>query len=234
MSRLSDAHHFRKTVAGFCMVFGPLFLLVGMVIHPDSKTDEGAQLAVVADNLDAWFVAHLLVLVSIALAVPAVLGLMHMLREREVAWGHLGGGLGLIGLLAITGVVAIEGFVGWQAAGEADRGAMTALFQHMYDSAGIVIPFFAMSIAFSVGMLCLAMGLYRARAVQSWTAGFIAIAAVLLGISGPAALNWMAILGAAFLFVGLGSIGRMVLTESDDEWDHTPEYEGFRPLLGLR
>ena len=82
---LSDAHHFRKLVAGMCMMFGPLVLLVGLVIHPDSKTDEGAQLAVIADHLDQWYIAHLLILISIVLAVPAVLGLMHMLRERQVA-----------------------------------------------------------------------------------------------------------------------------------------------------
>ena len=28
MTGLSDAHHFRKMVAGFCMVFAPLLLLV--------------------------------------------------------------------------------------------------------------------------------------------------------------------------------------------------------------
>src|SRR3954468_17552154 len=150
MRGLYDAHHFRRMVAGTCMVFGPLLALVSGIVQPDPKLNEAQQLAVVVGHMDAWYAAQVIALVSIALAVPAVLGLMHMLREREVAWGHVGGGLGLIGLLGITGVVAIEGFVGWQAAGEADRGAMTALFQHMYDSAGIVIPFFAMSLAFSV------------------------------------------------------------------------------------
>jgi hypothetical protein len=234
MTYLSDAHHFRKMVAGFCMVAAPLLLLVGMVIHPEGKTDEGAQLAVVADNLDAWYIAHLLVLVSIVLAVPAVLGLMHMLREREVAYGHLGGGLGLLGLIALTGIVTIDGFVGWQMASAGDRGEMTALFERLNDTAGVFIPLFLASLAFTLGMLCLAFGLYRARAVQWWMALFVAIAAILLGIGGPMAVNWLMIVGAAFLFVGLGSIGRMVLTESDEDWEHTPEYRGFRPMLGMR
>ena len=46
----------------------------------------------------------------------------------------------------------------------------------------------------------------RARAVQSWMA----------------------------VCVGLGSIGRMVLHETDEAWEHTPEYEGFRPVQGMR
>jgi hypothetical protein len=234
MSHLSDAHHFRKMVAGMCMIFGPLLLLVGLVIHPESKTDEGAQLAVIADNLDQWYVAHLLILISIALAVPAVLGLMHMLRERQVAFGHVGGGLGLLGLLALVGIVTIDGFVGWQAATVGDRGAMTTLFHQLNDTAGVVIPFFAASFAFSVGLVCLAFGLYRARAVQWWMSLFLVVAAACFAVAMPAALDWLAILGGAFLFVGLGSVGRMVMAESDEDWEHTPEYEGFRPRLGTR
>ena len=160
---ISDTHHFRKLVAGACMVLAPLFLLVAMVIHPESDTSEAAQVAVIADNLDAWYAAHMLVLVSIVLAIPAVLGLMHMLREREVALGHVGGGLGLIGLVAFTGIVAIDGFVGWQMAAAGDRGEMVALLERLYETAGVTIPFFFMSFAFTLGMLFLVLGLYRDR-----------------------------------------------------------------------
>jgi hypothetical protein len=233
--RISDAHHFRKTVAGMCMVFSPLLLLAGAIVHPEMKTNEGAQLAVIADNLDQWFVAHLLILVAVALAVPAVLGLMHMLREREVAYGHLGGGLGVLGLLAITGLVTMDGFVGWQAAvGDADRTQMTQLFERLNDTTGVVAPFFIVSFAFTLGMLLLAIGLYRARVVQSWMAMFIAIAVIALAVGSTAAIDWLFVVGAAFLFVGLASIGRYVLTETDEDWEHTPEYKGFRPLAGMR
>jgi hypothetical protein len=234
MTHLSDAHHFRKLVAGACMIVAPLLLLVAMVIHPESETDEAAQLTVIGQNLDAWYVAHLLVLVSIVLAIPAVLGLMHMLREREVAWGHLGGGLGLLGLVAFTGLIAIDGFVGWQMASEGDRAEMVALFERLFESAGVVIPFFAMTFAFTLGMLCLSFGLYRARAVQSWMALCLAVGSVAFAVGGTAAINWLMIVGAAIVLVGLGSIGRMVLTESDEDWEHTPEYRGFRPLPGTR
>jgi hypothetical protein len=231
---LSDAHHFRKLVAGACMVLAPLVLLVATVVHPESSMDEATQLATIAANLDAWLIAHLLALVAIALSVPAVLGLMHMLREREVSLGHVGGGLAMLGLLAYVGVVAIEGFVGWQMGEAGDRGAMVALLTSLNESAGIVIPFFVMSLAFAVGVVCLAVGLYRARAVQSWMAISLAVGAVLLAISGPAAAAWLAIVAAAFLTVGFGSIGRMVYRESDEAWEHTPEYEGFRPVPGMR
>ena len=233
MTHLSDAHHFRKMVAGLCMIFAPLLLVIGMVIHPESSTNEATQLGTIAANQDAWFIAHLLILASLVLALPAVLGLMHMLREREVALGHIGGGLALIGVLALVGIVTIDGFVLWQAASGGEAG-MVALYERLNETAGVVIPFYIVSFAFTLGLLCLAFGLYRARAVQSWMAVFITAGAICLAIGGPAALNWLMIVGAAFLLVGLGSVGRMVFTESDEDWEHTPEYRGFKPLAGMR
>jgi hypothetical protein len=230
---LSDAHHFRKMLAGACMVVAPVFLLVAMVIHPASDMDEATQVATIADNLDAWYVAHLLALISIAVMVPAVLGLMHMLREREVAFGHVGGALTMLGLLAFTGIVAME-LVMWQMAAGGNTREAVALLERLNETAGIVIPFVVVSFGFALGVACLAMGLYRARAVQSWMAISVAAGAILFGVAIGSAMNWLAIVAAAFLVVGLGAIGRMVLQETDEAWEHTPEYDGFRPVPGMR
>jgi hypothetical protein len=233
MFNFSDAHHFRKTVAGFCMVVAPLLMLVAMVIHPERQTDEGAQLAVIRDNQDAWYATHLLLLIGVILAVPVVLGLMHMLRERETAWGHVGGGFAMLGLMALFGLVTINGLVAWQMA-VGDGAEMTALWERLTDTAGVFLPIYLMSLLFALGMVVLAGGLYRARAVQSWMALFAAIGAVALTVGAAVASGVVAIVGAALLLVGLGSIGRMVLAESDEEWEHTPEYKGFRPLAGMQ
>jgi hypothetical protein len=230
---LSDAHHSRKMLAGACMVVAPLVLLAATVIHPASDMDEAAQVATIADNLDAWYVAHLLALVAIVLTVPAVLGLMHMLRERQAALGHVGGGLALLGLLAYTGIVGIE-LAMWQMAGGGNTAEAVALLERLNETAGILIPFGVMSFGFALGMACLAVGLYRARAVQSWMAISVAVGSIAFGFAVAAALNWLAIVAAAFLVVGLGAIGRMVLRETDEAWEHTPEYEGFRPVPGMR
>ena len=230
---LSDAHHFRKMVAGACMVVAPLVLLFATVIHPAGSMNEATQVATIADNLDAWYVAHLLALIAIAVMVPAVLGLMHMLREREVAFGHVGGGVAMLGLLAFAGIVGME-LVMWQmVAGGSTREAV-ALLERLNETAGIVIPFAFVSFGFALGLASLAAGLYRARVVQSWMAVSVAVGAVLFGIAFGAATNWLAIVAAAFLVVGLGAIGRMILRETDEAWEHTPEYEGFRPVPGVR
>ena len=230
---LSDAHHSRKVLAGACMVVAPLVLLAAMVVHPASDMNEATQVATIQDNLDAWYVAHLLALVSIAVMVPAVLGLTHMLREREVAFGHVGGGLAMLGLLAFAGIVGME-LAMWQMAAGGSTAEAVALLERLNNTAGIVIPFAFVSFGFALGLACLAAGLYRARAVQSWMAISTAAGAILFGFAIGTAMNWLAVVAAAFLVVGLGAIGRMVLRETDEAWEHTPEYEGFRPVPGMR
>ena len=225
---LSDSHHTRKMVAGACMVLAPLFLLVAAVIHPSMGTSSLSQAAAIASDPDVWYLAHLIGLVSIVLAVPAVLGLMHMLREKQVAAGHVGGGLALLGLLSFTGIVAIEMTL-WQAGTPAQT---AVLIDRIEDTAGIMIPFGVVSFGFGLGMVALAAGLYGARAVSALMAVCLAVGALAVVVASAIAAEWLFIAGAAVLALGFGTTGFMVLAETDGEWEHTPEYHGIRPAGG--
>jgi hypothetical protein len=231
MLGISDAHHFRKMVAGFCMIMAPLLVLVGEVIRPELKSDEAAQFAVVAQNMDSWASSHLIMFAATVLAVPAALGLMHMLRERQVAWGHMGGGMLLMGLMAIAGGIGVN-MVVWQMAAGSET-EMVAVLERLTGDAAFTIPFMVLPLLAGLGLIVLAMGLYRARVVQSWMAACLAVAGALFIVEGVAFSSTFGVVASAVLFVGLGSIGRMVWSESDDEWVHTPEYSGFRALPGI-
>lgn len=232
MFGMADAHHFRKMVAGFCMVVAPLFALVGFVIHPDAKTDEAAQIAQVAAHTDAWYAAHLFLFISVVLAVPAVLGLMHMLREREVAYGHTGGALGLIGLMSIAGILGIE-MVVWQMA-TGNGAEMAGLLDRVTNATGVMVPFFFGSLLFGLAYVAFGVGLYRARAVASWMAFCLAAGGLLLDVGNAASSTTIALVGAAVLVVGQGAIGWMVWKETDEAWDRTPDYTGMTALPGAR
>jgi hypothetical protein len=234
MFNLSEPRHFRKMVAGLCLVLSPLFLLASVIVHPRTEPEAGGQLAIVAANQDAWYVAHLLALVSLLLAIPVVLGFMHMLREREVAYGHVGGALALLGVVAWTGLIAME-FVVWQMVkGDADPAQMSALLERVNAATGIVLPFFVMGIALALGLIVLAAGLYRARAVHTWSAALVAVGIVVLYVGVVMMSQPLAIIGAAALLVGEAAIGMLVLGETDSEWEHTPRSPHFRPLAGAR
>ncbi len=189
MNGLSNAHHFRKTVAGICMVGAPLLLLLSMIVESVIGTSEDSFVIGRVGDPDTGSLEQMLLVGGLVLMVPAVLGLMHMLRERESAIGHLGAAVALIGLL--------------------------------------VMPF-----AWMAGMILLAGGLYRARAVQAAMALSAAAGAALLAAGGGFGSEVLALAGAAVMLVGLGGTGWLVLKETDEEWEHTPEHGG--PLAGTR
>src|SRR3954468_15362118 len=116
---ISDAHHFRKMVAGFCMVFAPLCMLVGFVVDPDAS--------------------YAFLFVGAILMVPAALGLMHMLREREVAMGHVGGGLSLIGLMGMAALIGM------------DVGGTTDLVDRVDHLSGVANWMFVATMGFGLG-----------------------------------------------------------------------------------
>src|SRR2546423_5884726 len=113
----SDSQHLRKMVAGVCMILAPLLFLAAFVISPQLETKAGKQLAVAATHLDRYYISTLVAMIGLFLFVPAVLGLMHMVRERRAGYGAVGGGLTMIGVLGAL-VGSGGGFAIWQMASD--------------------------------------------------------------------------------------------------------------------
>src|SRR5256714_4925506 len=88
----SDSHHLRRLIAGACMLLAPLLFLAASVISPKLETSAGKQLAVAHSHLDRFYMSNLFGMIGLFLLVPAVLGLMHMVRERQPVDGGIGGG----------------------------------------------------------------------------------------------------------------------------------------------
>ena len=232
MTMHSASHGRRKTVAGIGMVLAPLFFLGSAIVSPALHSDEGAQIASIASDMDRWFASSLLGLFSLIALVPAILGLMHMLRERENTLGDVGGGFGLVGAMFAMGGTAIS-MVMWQmASGGADRGEMVSLLTRLHDTAGVSVPFFFGAFALAVGLVLLAAGLMRAHAAHWTSAGSLAVGAVLFVVASATFTTGLMIVAAAFATVGLVPIGLRVLDEPVEDWEHTPEVTGFRPLAG--
>lgn len=228
---VSDSQHFRKTLAGVCMIGAPLLLLVGFAISPKLETAAGKMLAVTAQHPDRYFISTLVGMIGVALLLGAVLGLAHMMRERGTGYGNFGGVVGVLGVLGIMASFSV-GFMVWLMAKDGVTAADAHLL-HRYNESAPAVIIGVVGFCLALGMVVLAMGLYRAHFVDWWMAMLVAIGPVLIEVAFPAHALWMAIVGSAFLVVGLGSIGLMVLRETDEEWDHTPEYRGLRPAAGM-
>jgi hypothetical protein len=190
MFGISDAHHFRKMVAGFCMVFAPLCMLVGFIVDPDAS--------------------YAFLFIGAVLMVPAALGLMHMLREREVAAGHVGGGLSLVGLMGMAGLIGM------------DVSGTTDLVNRVDHLSGVATWMFVATMGFGLGLALLGMGVYRAHATTSWAAACLMIGGVAFDVALLAGSTGIAIAASAAMLAGVASTGLMVWRESDEAWEHTP------------
>jgi hypothetical protein len=224
----SDSQHLRKTVAGLSMVLGPLLLLVAFVMSPRLETEAAAQLRVAAEHVDRYYLVTLIAMVGVALMVPAVLGLMHMIRERRPVHGAIGGGLSVLGLLATMAGFGIA-FATWRMASDGVQAGDVALLDSIMETAGVMIPITIVGFVGCLGFVVLMLGMYRGHVVDWWMALCAAAGVVLINIAFPAGVLALAILGGALLLVGLGAIGVMVWRESDADWEHTPDYSGWRP-----
>ena len=228
----SDSQHLRKTVAGTCMVLGPLLILAAFVISPRLETDAAAQLRVAAEHVDRFYLVNMLAMVGVVLLVPATLGLMHMVRERRPAHGAIGGGLAMLGLFATMVSFGLALAV-WQMVSNGVQPGDVALLDSINDAAGVQIPVAIVGFAGAIGFVVLMLGMYRARVVDWWMALCAAAGIVMVNVAFPAGVLALAIAGSALLLVGLGAIGLMVVRESDADWEHTPDYHGWRPAAGM-
>ena len=83
------------------MLWAPLLLLVGFVVHPPELHDADQLLEIITTSAGRWNAAHLMFALSMGLSVPAIVGPMGLLEQRG-----RGGRLALIGgSLAIVGVI---------------------------------------------------------------------------------------------------------------------------------
>jgi hypothetical protein len=219
MLGVSDARHFRRLVAGFCLIAAPAVLLIGALLHPQSKDDTAAHLAVVGESPGRYYVAHAIILAGLVLFLPAILGLMHLLRERATAVGHVGGGLVILGLFGAAAVVAVDG-IATSEMGKAGVNAeeMAVLLDRIRDSAGLRVIGGIGAISFLLGGLLLAYGLWRAGAVQPWIAGGVAAANIVLFIGQLTDNRAIIAIAGAIALIAFGAIGWRVLMESDEQW----------------
>lgn len=217
-----ESSRFRRRAAGAAMVAAPVVIVIAESLHARFETDAAKQLAAVANGTGRWYAAHALVLVTFALAVPAFLGLAHVLRRSRPGLANVSLVIFVPGLVALAAIAGIE-LVLWQMAQpEADRAAMVALAERLNESAGIV-PLFGFVLLFPLAWLLAGIGLYASRAVPVWAAVAIAVSQPVGFVGelagGPKAL---AVAAQVVFAIGLVPIGIRVLRQSDEEWQQSP------------
>jgi hypothetical protein len=216
MLKIWDANNFRRTLAGLCLIAAPLVGLIGAFVGPQFTGSMREEIVAISENPGGWMIGNFLTLISFFLLIPAVLGLVHLLSDRAVTLGHIGGGLVLLGLYFHAAVIGYSLVELPLTASEIERTRIIAFTEETYYNhtafTMLLLPF----LGFYLGSIILAVALWRARVAPLWVAVVI-IAALVLEFIGPEA--WSPQLMFALLLIGFGWIGLKVLRMADGEWE---------------
>jgi hypothetical protein len=226
------SEHLRKQVTGGCMIAAPLVLVVAELMHPDDKTEAADQVAVIAGGLDRWYAAHALEIAGFALLVGAVLGLAHLLHERRPGAAVVGGGLTLVGIVAVTAGIGAEGIGGYYLVKNTSRAEAVRALDGMWDGMGLM-AFWLVSLFIGIGFIVMAVNLWRSRVMAPWQSAALVLGSLCVLVAGPTATQALFVAGMVLFFVGLAPMGYLVMTESDAEWEHTPDFRGFRRTAAM-
>ncbi len=216
---VADTSSFRRQVAGGAMILAPLLLVVVELLHARLETDAAKQLEAVAGNTGRWYAAHALILVALALAVPAFFGLVHLFGRNRALLGQVSLVIFVPGLVALAAIVGLE-LALWQMAQPAsNREEMVALAERLNESAGTASVFLVV-LLFPLAWLLAGIGLYLARVTPVWVAALIALSQPIgftseLG-GGPKAVAVAAQLAFA---IGLVFVGIQALRQSNADWE---------------
>jgi hypothetical protein len=186
-----------------CLVVAPVLLLVTTIVAPSNEDDAARQLAVVAAHRTRWFVADSLVLLSLALLVGAVLGLLRITPGRLAT---AGGACALVGI-PLVAVSSGFGFVEWQMVrGGADRAQMAALLARVED-ADVVQPVIFLGGLLFAGLVLLAVAAHRAGRLAAPAAAALAAGALLTALGYAISNDALPVAGAALLALALTPVG---------------------------
>lgn len=221
-----ERDHLRKQIGGAALIASPILGFVGAAMAPRLDSDELKWLENIADAAGRASVSTIMNALSIVAAVFAVFALVHMLREREATYGQVGGALAIVGLVLTTMLVGMEAIAGELATSAIPPAAAAELLNDAATNP-VVLVGLAGSALSSIGMVVVAVGLFRARAVPALSAIGIGLFAVGVFVAYTAFLSALLIASFAVLSAAAVPVGWQVLKETDEAWEHTPTFRGF-------
>ncbi len=98
MLKIADANHIRRIITGLCLILAPLVLALAQLVHPGQG--EAGFVQTMIDNPGRVEASSLLVILSSVLFVPALVGLLRLMRDRGSVLGYVGVGLMVIEVFA--------------------------------------------------------------------------------------------------------------------------------------
>ena len=214
---MSNPSTFRRTVAGICLIAGPLLLLVGGAVTPSEGSDgPSAYMKSVAADPGAHEWGTVAFVLGFALLVPGLVGAVHLLRHRAVVLGHVFGSLAILGAVMFTALASTT-FYDIAIASSLPLDQATKVNDAVEDVSGAGIVLIPALFGTFVGLIGTAIALWRGGWTPAWVAAAGAGGMILVVIGdGNQALG---IAGSVALLVGYGYVGLQMLRMGNDAWE---------------
>lgn len=197
-----------------CLLGAPLLIAIGQIVSGGIWEDEeAAYLASIADSEAQFYIGSMISVAGAFLIPIAMLGLVHLVRVRKRILGTVVGAIALLGAFGMPGGWLAGTVFEYVAAQQADRAAMAGLLADL--EGGAAAPLMVMWMAFSLGLLLLAVGLYVARTVPRWSAALLGVSVIALfaadgGVAGTVA--------SVVIVAAWGSIAWSIHRRTPDQW----------------
>ncbi len=212
--KIDDADNFRRTMAGVCLILAPLVLALALLVHPGQV--EAGFVQTMADNPGRVEAASLLVILSSVLFVPALVGILRLMRDRGTVLGLVGVGLTLIGAIGHAVWAGFDIVLVWMTNSEIDRAQLSAAVDGgPPPGIGFTLILLMFMAGFFLGLIFLVIGLWRSGAVPRWAAALIAVGPLFEFLPVDNKAIFMA--GIILFVIGFGVIGLKLMSRPDAE-----------------
>lgn len=196
------------TAARWALLIGPVLFMVGYALHPDIPSDLAGALAKAGEARRRLITAKILVTAGALLWVPLLVAIRRLAPEgRGARLVNLGAWMAVIGTTFNALAQTTFGYLLWSASApgvdHASGRAVLAATDHQSLST-LPLSFFLSIPLFSLGLILLAIGLWRSGATPRWASACLVAGVVLAAATGigPAVLpGGVALIAAALAFI---------------------------------
>jgi hypothetical protein len=198
---------------GFALLVGPGLIFVANLIQPTVDFDDSAAvLDTVAANTGRWNMGNALFFFGFLLLIPGAIAAARYFRRQRPGFSLVATILAPIVPIMITGFVTFGMIDEALADPAADRAEMIALMERAEEVTLFPLLFGLLMVGL-LGMLVLAIGLWRSRATPLWVPALIVVGFVVVWFA-PQDNAFLPSLGDAILWAAFGTIGLTILSDA--------------------
>jgi hypothetical protein len=188
---------------------------------PDKNLSE--LLDAIAERQAANEIAFAFAIYGFAFMIPAVIGILHLLRDRSVALGHIGGAFTIVGLISFAFVGGTEFLLfGAGADPSLNREAVLAINDRIGASMVYNIINMTEIFGFVFGLAILGAALIRANVLPRFVGTLLSIG--ILARLFLASFYFGVVISDVLYGLALAYIGLFVVRQSDAEWERAPKH----------